>query len=161
MAEVKKTLLDFYELPANEIMDRRSWELPLIEKTASIDRVLAALTESDYVWVVESEESKKVVGIITEHDILTIFSPQKKTSFLSSSNKKSLHYESFETAEHVMSRNPVVCSPEELVEDVLNKMVLHHIRRIPVVENEKIIGEITLHHVIKEFHAFMRTPARL
>jgi predicted transcriptional regulator len=161
MAEVKKSLFDFYELPANEIMDRRSWELPLIEKDASVDRVLEILTESDYVWVVESEESKKVVGIITEHDILHIFSPQKKMSFFGSPHKKSLHYESFENAEHLMSRNPVVCSPDETVEDVLNKMVFHRIRRIPVIENDKIIGEITLHHLIKEFHAFMRTPARL
>lgn len=161
MAEVKKSLFDFYELPANEIMDRRSWELPLIEKDASVDRVLEILTASDYVWVVESEESKKVVGIITEHDILHIFSPQKKMSFFGSPNKKSLHYESFENAEHIMSRNPVVCSPDETVEDVLNKMVFHRIRRIPVIENDKIIGEITLHHLIKEFHAFMRTPARL
>jgi predicted transcriptional regulator len=161
MAEVKKSLFDFYELPANEIMDRRSWELPLIEKDASVDRVLEILTASDYVWVVESEESKKVVGIITEHDILHIFSPQKKISFLGSPNKKSLHYESFENAEHLMSRNPVVCSPDETVEDVLNKMVFHRIRRIPVIENDKIIGEITLHHLIKEFRTFMRTPARL
>jgi CBS domain-containing protein len=161
MAEGEKTILDFYALTANEIMDRKLWELPLVEQDASIDRVLDILTESDHVWVVESKESKKVVGIITEHDILHIFSPDKKVTFFGSPTKKTLHYESFENAEHLMSRNPVVCDPNETVEDVLKKMVFHRIRRIPVVEHDELKGEITLHHLIKEFHAFLKTPARL
>lgn len=161
MAEVKKSLPDFYELTAREIMDRKLWELPLVAQDASVDSVLEFLTKSDYVWVVESEESKKVVGIITEHDILNIFAPEKKLSFFGAPTKKTLHFESYENAEHLMSRHPIVCSPDETVRDVLKKMAFHRILRIPVIENEMLIGEISLHHIIKEFHAFMKTPARL
>ena len=75
MAEEKKLMPEFYEIAAKEIMDKRVGELPLIEKDASIDRVLSILTKSDHVWVVESKGSKKLVGIITEHDILDIFPP--------------------------------------------------------------------------------------
>jgi len=104
--------------------------------------------------VVESRGSKKLVGIITEHDILDIFSPRKKVSYFGLPNKKSLHYETFEKAGHIMSRNPIRCRPDEKVKDALNKMVVHRIRRIPVVENDEIVGEITLHHLIREFYAF-------
>ncbi|MEA2053126.1 MAG: hypothetical protein U9O90_10000 [Euryarchaeota archaeon] len=52
MEKERDTIQDFYELSVNEIMDKR---LPLIEKDASIERVLSILTESDHVWVVESK----------------------------------------------------------------------------------------------------------
>ena len=145
---------EFHEIPVKEIMDKRIGELPLIEKHASLDRVLSILTESDHIWVVESIGSKKLVGIITEHDILDIFSPRKKVSYFGLPNKKALHYETFEKAGHIMSRNPIRCSPDEKVKDALNKMVVHRIKRIPVVENNEIVGEITLHHLIREFYAF-------
>ena len=154
MVEEKKLMPEFYEIAAKEIMDKRLGELPLIEKHASIDRVLSILTESDHVWVVESKGSKKLVGIITEHDILEIFSPRKKVSYFGLPDKKALHYETFEKAGHIMSRNPIRCSQDEKVKDALNKMVVHRIKRIPVVENDEIVGEITLHHLIREFYAF-------
>jgi len=90
MAEEKKLIPEFYNIPAKEIMDKRIGELPLIEKDASIDSVLSILTKSDHVWVVESKGSKKLVGIITEHDILDIFSPTKKISYFGLPDKKSL-----------------------------------------------------------------------
>ena len=151
---------EFHEIPAKDVMDKRVWDLPLIEKDASIDSVLSILTVDDHVWVVESKESRKLVGIITEHDILNIFSPTKKVSYFGLVDKKSLHFETFEKAEHIMSSNPVKCSPDEKVEDALNKMVFHRIRRIPVVETDEIIGEITLHHLIGKFYTFIKTSIK-
>ena len=95
MTEEKKLIPKFYEIPANDIMDKRVRELPLIEKDAPIDSVLSILIKSDHVWVVESRGSKKSVGIITEHDILDIFSPTKKVSYFGLQNKETLHYEIF------------------------------------------------------------------
>jgi CBS domain-containing protein len=157
-AKGKQLIPQFYEILAKDIMNKRIGDMPLIEQDASICCVLAILTGRDYVWVVESKGSKKLVGIITEHDILDIFSPRKEVSFFGLPSKKSLHYETFEKAGHIMSRNPIRCSPEEKVEDVLNKMIDHRVRRIPVVENSEIIGEITLHHLIRKFYVFIKNP---
>jgi len=158
MAKEKELIPEFYEILAKDIMDKRIGDLPRIEKDASLECVLSILTGSDHVWVVESKGSKKLVGIITEHDILDIFSPRKEVSFFGLPSKKSLHYETFEKAGHIMSRNPIRCIPEEKVEDVLNKMMVHKVRRIPVVENGEIIGEITLHHLIRKFYTFIKNP---
>jgi len=157
-AKGKQLIPEFYEIPAEDIMDERVWDLPLIEQDASIDCVLSILTESDHVWVVESKGSKKLVGIITEHDILGIFSPRKEVSYFGVPDKKSLHYETFEKAGHIMSQNPIICSPGEKVKEVLNKMMDHRVRRIPVVENSEIIGEITLHHLIRKIYTFIKNP---
>ena len=156
MAKEKKLIPEFYGILAKDIMDKRIGDMPLIEKDASIDCVLSILTGSDHVWVVESKGSKKLVGIITEHDILDVFSPRKEVSYFGLPNKKALHYETFEKAAHIMSRNPIRCRPEENVEDALNKMIDHRVRRIPVVENGEIIGEITLHHLIRKFYTFIK-----
>jgi predicted transcriptional regulator len=156
MEKERDTIQDFYELSVNEIKDKR---LPLIEKDASIDCVLSILTENDHVWVVESKGSKKLVGIITEHDILGFFSPRKEVSFFGLPSKKSLHYETFEKAGHIMSRAPIICSPDEKVKDALSKMVDHRVRRTPVVKNSEIIGEITLHHLIREFYTFIKNSS--
>ncbi|MEA1894409.1 MAG: CBS domain-containing protein [Euryarchaeota archaeon] len=151
---------EFYEIPAKDIMDKGVRDLPLIEKDASIDRVLPLLTVDDHVWIVESKGSRKLVGIITEHDILNIFSPRKKVLYFGLPDKRSLHYETFEKAEQIMSGNPVRCGPDEDVEDALNKMVCHRIRRIPVIKNDEIIGEITLHQLIGKFCAFIKTSTQ-
>jgi len=117
-AKEKLLIHQFYEILAKDIMDKRIGDMPLIEKDASMECVLSILTGSDHVWVVESKGSKKLVGIITEHDILDIFSPGKEVSFFGLPNKKSLHYETFEKAAHIMTQNPIRCRPEENVEDV-------------------------------------------
>ena len=141
-------------------MDIGVRDLPLLEKDASIDRVLSMLTVDDHVWIVESKGSKKLVGIITEHDILNIFSPTKKVSYFGLPDRMSLHYETFEKAEQIMSGNPVICEPDENVEDALNKMVRHRIRRIPVVKNDEMIGAITLHQLVGKFYAFIKTSTQ-
>ena len=48
--------------------------------------------------------------------------------------------------------------PCEKVGDALNKMRDHRVRRIPVVENSEIVGEITLHHLIRKFYCFIKIP---
>jgi len=37
-------------------------------------------------------------------------------------------------------------------------MIVHKVRRIPVLENGGIIGELTLHHLIREFYTFIKIP---
>ncbi|MEA3281537.1 MAG: CBS domain-containing protein [Euryarchaeota archaeon] len=143
-----------------DIMDMGVGDLPLIEKDASVDCVLALLTVDDHIWIVENKGSRKLVGIITEHDILNIFSPRKRVSYFGLPDKRSLHYELFERAEQIMSGNPIRCEPDEDVEDALNKMVCHRIRRIPVVQNDELIGAITLHQLIGKFCAFIKTSTQ-
>lgn len=41
---------------------------------------------------------------------------------------------------------------------VLDKMIVHRIKQIPVVESEEITGEITLHLLIRTFYELIRTP---
>jgi len=144
----------FYNIPVEEIMDEKVWDLPIVTKDDVALNVLAILSTSDHVWVVEDMESRELVGVITEHDILNILTPEKKVSFFGMSTKRSFHLEIFETTEHLMSDHPVVCKPGETVRDVLRKMTSHGCRRMAVVDpgTEAILGEITLHQIIRKFY---------
>ncbi|MCK4476161.1 MAG: CBS domain-containing protein [Methanophagales archaeon] len=158
MEETKKNeelLQKFYETAAEDIMDKRVRDIPIIDKDADLIDVLSILNVSDHVWVVESKGSKKLVGIITEYDVLHILSPRKRIPSVGAPDKRSLPYSSFEEASHLMSRDPIKCESNEKVENILDEMITRRIRRMPVVENGDIIGEITLHHLIRKLYALI------
>ncbi|RLF57375.1 MAG: CBS domain-containing protein, partial [Thermoplasmata archaeon] len=53
----------------------------------------------------------------------------------------------------VMNKDPITIKPGEKIVDVLQKMIKHRIRRLPVVSKDnKILGEITLQHLIHKFY---------
>jgi len=152
----EELLQKFYETAAEDIMDKRAGDIPVIDKDADLIDVLSILNVSDHVWVVESKGSKKLVGIITEYDVLHILSPRKRIPSVGAPDKRSLPYRSFEEASHLMSRDPIKCEPNEKVGNILDKMMTRRIRRMPVVEEGDIIGEITLHHLIRKLYALIK-----
>jgi len=51
-----------------------------------------------------------------------------------------------------MSKNPIICTEEEKIKDVLDKMTFHNVRSLPVLKDEEIVGEITIHQLIIKFY---------
>jgi CBS domain-containing protein len=50
-----------------------------------------------------------------------------------------------------MRHNPIVCSPEETVANVLKKLSSFNIRRMAVVdENGRLLGEVTIQRLLKK-----------
>lgn len=149
MAEPRRIGSKFYELKIEKIMQRK--DVTLIEKDAPIDCILDILTKETHVWVAERKESKKIVGVITEHDALSILSPRRPPYMFGIPDMRALHRG---TAEDIMSRRLVKCSPKDTVRDVLERMMRHGIRRLPVMKrNNIIVGEIRLHQIIKGYSA--------
>ena len=158
MPKDHRELLDkFCEKKINEIMEKRLENIPIIEQDLTVEDAAAFLTVKNRAWVVESKDSKRLVGVITEKDFLNLFCPMKRTSYFGHPDKMSLHYELFERAEHVMSRNPIVCTTDDKVKDALNKMTTHNVRNLPVVENDEIVGEVTIRHLIKKFYGIINS----
>lgn len=149
MAEPRRVGPEFYELKIEKIMQTK--DVPLIEKDASIDRVLDILTKKTHVWVTEGKKSKKIVGVITEHDVLSILSPRKVPYAFGLPDLRALHRG---TAGEVMSRRLIKCSPKDTISGVLSKMMEHGVRRLPVTKrNNIIVGEVRLYHIINEYSA--------
>ena len=128
---------EFLEMRVEKVMNSRVWDLPIVEKDAGIKVVLVVLIGRCYSWVVKKIDDMKLVGIITEHDALKLIDGYKEGM----------------EAEDIMSSSLTMASPDEKVRDVLEKMNSKGYRRIPVVENERLVGEITLRHLIERMYS--------
>ncbi|OGS39919.1 MAG: transcriptional regulator [Euryarchaeota archaeon RBG_13_31_8] len=153
MVKEKRLVKDFYELKVKQLMDKRIWDLPIIEVDQDIHNVLSILSGRHHIWVVKDMDSKELVGVITEHDVLSILAPRRLPEYIfGMPDVRSIEHGTAKTAGAIMSTKVVTCKPEEKIIDALNKMTRYKLRRIPVLENKKIIGEITLHHLIRKYY---------
>ncbi len=140
---------EFYKTKVKEVMIPRH-DIPFLEENAVSAEFLAELSLRAHAWVVNNTEEMKVVGIVTEHDMLRHLAPpgHKKERVFGLPRAEILHKES--TVQDIMTRNPVVCSPEETMADVLKKFSSFGIRRLAVVdENKRLLGEVTIQVLVK------------
>jgi CBS domain-containing protein len=140
----------FYKIKVQEIMIPLH-KTPCIEENAGWVVFLKKLSVRAHAWVVNNTEEMKVVGVVTEHDMLRSMIPpgQKKERMFGVPRVEILHKES--VVQDIMTHNPVVCSPEETVADVLKKFSSFDIRRLAVVdENKRLLGEVTIQRLLKK-----------
>ncbi len=148
----QKLVSEFYELKVEQLMDKKVWDIPIVDKDTPIVNVLSILDGRSHVWVVYDSNNKELAGVITRQDVLEILAPPR-TSYSMFSVP---HYKVRGTkskAEDVMNKNPITSKCDEKIVEVLQKMIKHRIRRLPIVDKDKkIIGEITLQHLIHKFY---------
>ena len=153
MVKKNKLIKDFYELRVSQLMDKRVWDLPLIEENDDIFHVLSILGARNHIWVVKDKDKKELVGIITEHDVLSILAPKHFPSYVfGMPDIRSIQHGTARTAGEVMANKIITCKPDEKIIDALMRMVKYKLRRLPVIEDNKIVGELTLHQLIRKYY---------
>lgn len=153
MARVKRLIPEFYGLRVKQLMDKRVWDLPIVEKKEDISHVLNILGARNHIWVINDKENKELVGVITEHDILSILAPKEFPSYVfGMPDIRSIQHGTAKTAEDIMHRKVISCGPDGKIVDALERMTTHKLRRLPVLEGKKIIGEITLNQLIRKYY---------
>ena len=149
----KRLTPDFYKLTVKQLMDKRVWDLPIIAEDDNIHHVLNILSGRNHIWVVKEKKEKELVGIVTEHDVLSILAPKSFPSYVfGMPDIKSIHHGTAKTAGDVMCTRLVTCQEDDKIQHVLETMTKHRLRRLPVVEDKKIIGELTLHQLIRKYY---------
>jgi len=153
MTKGKRLVPEFYELKVKQLMDKRVWDLPIIEKTEDVHHILNILGARNHIWVVNDKKNKELVGVITEHDALSILAPKEFPSYVfGMPDIRSIQHGTAKTAEDIMHRKVISCGCDDKIVDVLEKMTIYRLRRLPVLEDKKIIGEITLHQLIRKYY---------
>jgi predicted transcriptional regulator len=154
MVKHNKLISDFYELKVHQIMDKRVWDLPIIEENEDIYHVLSILGARNHIWVVKNKNTKEIVGVITEHDVLSILAPKDFPSFVfGMPDISSIQHGTAKTAGDVMANKIITCDPDEKIIDALMRMVKFRLRRLPVIKDKKLVGELTLHQLIRKYYA--------
>jgi len=153
MARGKRLVPEFYELRVKQLMDKRIWDLPIVGKKEDVHYILNILGARNHIWVVKDKENKELVGVITEHDVLSILAPKKFPSYVfGMPDIRSIQHGTAKTAEDIMCRKVISCRSDDKIVDVLEKMTIHRLRRLPVLDDKKIIGELTLHQLIRRYY---------
>jgi len=148
----QKLVSDFYELKVEQLMDKKVWDIPIVDRCTPIIDVLSILDGRSHVWVVNDPENKELAGVITRQDVLEILAPPR-TSYSMFSVPRYKIRGTKGKAEDVMNKDPITSRCDEKIVGVLQKMIKHRIRRLPVItKDKKILGEITLQHLIHKFY---------
>jgi CBS domain-containing protein len=99
-------------------------------------------------------DRKELVGVITEHDVLSILAPKHFPSYVfGMPDIRSIQHGTANTAGDVMANKIILCDPDEKIIDALMRMVKFKLRRLPVVKDKIIVGELTLHQLIRKYYS--------
>ena len=107
-----------------------------VVSTATIGEVVADLTHHRVGALVVSPDGVRIDGIVSERDIVQRLSVLR-TELLD------------EPVSSIMSTSVRVCRPSDDVESIMNLMTEHRIRHVPVVENGRLCGIISIGDVVK------------
>ncbi len=82
------------------------------------------------------DEARKVIGIVSERDIVRI---------VAESGGADLN----QPVSACMTRDVIFAAPEETVDSLLERMTDRRIRHLPVIENERLLGIISIGDLVK------------
>lgn len=100
----------------------------------SVSRINELILDEDVSSVAIVDVSDRLVGIVTESTLLVAaFDPQLGTDPIS------LH----------MLRQFVSASPNESVDQVVEKFLLHRVSQLPVVDNNRLLGVVTRRYLMR------------
>lgn len=92
--------------------------------------VLMAKHEVGFIPVVDEQDRTKLIGVVTDRDLVRRGYAQKKPGSTA--------------VTEVMSDQLITVSPEELADEATDLMAHYQVRRLPVVEQGKLVGVVAL-----------------
>ncbi len=108
---------------------------------ATLEHAVRAMVEHNcgsLVVCLEGDE-ERMVGIITERDILrSLASGKQQMSQI--------------TVAEVMTKNVITGTSASMIPEIMGLMTEHRIRHLPIIEDERLVGLISIGDVVKAQH---------
>src|SRR6478736_6451319 len=111
---------------ANSVRDAMTADPRSIGKSMSVVEAARLMREQD-VGSLPITDDEKLVGMITDRDITTRVVAESADPKVTS-------------VEDVYSRDLISVEPDNDLEEALQLMARHQVRRLPVVENDRLVG---------------------
>ena len=108
---------------------------PMVDPESSIKNVIFEISEKR-LGVTAVVENDKVIGIITDGDIRRMLNTNDTFTHL--------------TAKDIMTKNPKMIQYNDMVMDAFNVLEDFAITQLVVLDNEKYVGVLHLHDILKE-----------
>jgi CBS domain-containing protein len=118
------------------ILAAKRGDVVTIEATANLGAAVKLLTEQHIGAVVILGADHRVIGILSERDIVRALAEHGATVLS-------------EPVSQVMTRDVTTCSEDDAIEDLMGRMTTGKFRHMPVVQQGKLIGIVSIGDVVK------------
>lgn len=155
--EVESALERFHSLKLTDIMPRFE-TMPVVTTDSDLLSVLKILRTRHHVWVVDSRENMKLVGVIRYIDVIDVLLPPEAHRFKLGMTSKTMRsmLGGATKAEDVAERHVLTVEEDATVLDALMKMRKYRIQVLAVVKDGKLVGEVSLRILIDELLRLLR-----
>ncbi len=155
--EIESAIETLNSLKISSIMPRIE-TMPVVTAQSDILSVLKILRTRHHVWVVSDRDSMELLGVIRYLDVVDILLPPEAHRFklgMTSRTMKSLLGGAAKAVD-VAEPNPLSIGGDATVLDALMKMRKYRVQVLAVVDEGRLIGEISLRIVIDELLRLLR-----
>lgn len=119
-----------------DVLDAKGRRVVAIDSDASVNEAIAKLVQNNIGSLPVVDHDGRLVGIFSERDVLRLFH-QRGEGF------GRLHIS------EAMTCNPVTCGVHDDVTEVMGLMSQRNIAKVPVIEETKLVGIMSVGDVIK------------
>jgi CBS domain-containing protein len=123
-------------MKVSQLLETKGHDVSTISQERSISDAIALLKERSIGALVVTGATTPLVGIFSERDVVRAFAV---------SGEKALT----QTVADLMSRDVVTCTTSTDVNELMTTMTERRFRHVPVVENERLIGLVSIGDVVK------------
>ena len=124
-----------HKVKISTILDNKGDDVYSISPESSLKQMADEMLAKKIGSLVVTDKDGLLAGIISERDFLNIV------------GKHSKDWEDISVSD-VMTKEVITANPEDTLEQVMSVMTQHHIRHIPVMGNNKIVGLLALGDII-------------
>ncbi len=122
-------------MKVESILATKSLNVITVRPDQSLKDAIDLLMEHDIGALIVVDDLGQPVGIISERDIVR--EAARTETILSL------------TVDRVMTKDLIIGSPEDDLSAVLQTMIARHFRHLPIVDQERLIGVISIRDVLK------------
>jgi CBS domain-containing protein len=120
----------------SQIMERKGSQVVSVARQAPVLEAIRVMAEH-HIGAVLVMEGEQLLGILSERDYARKVILQGRSSH--------------DTAVAVIMSSPVVCvGPHDSVAECMSIMTEKHIRHLPVIDGERVIGVVSIGDLVKE-----------
>ncbi|ASJ08944.1 CBS domain-containing protein [Thermococcus siculi] len=155
--EVEVALKKFHSLKLTDIMPRFE-TIPVVTADTDLLSILKILRTRHHVWVVKDRENMELIGIIRYMDVIDVLLPPEAHRFklgMTSKTMKSLLGGAAKAGD-IAERHVLTIDSDETVLDAIQKMRKYRIQVLAVVDDGRLIGEVSLRILIDELLRLLR-----
>jgi CBS domain-containing protein len=119
------------------ILSEKGSDVVTIKPTATLDEAIATLAEHRIGALVVLGADQRVIGILSERDIIRVLAERGAGALK-------------EPLAQTMTRVVVTCAEADTMSELMERMTRGRFRHIPVVEQDRLVGIISIGDVVKQ-----------